>query len=117
MRMVTKRRILAALSIVALLGLPQPARSYSVLTHEAIIDALWLDSIRPVLVRRFPNATDEQLIEAHSYSYGGCLIQEFGYYPFGSTFFRQRVRLLRSVDFLQAFLGSAGDLDWRGIHL
>lgn len=111
MRMVTKRRILAALSIVALLGLPQPARSYSVLTHEAIIDALWLDSIRPVLVRRFPNATDEQLIEAHSYSYGGSIIQDLGYYPFGSRFFSDLVHYVRSADFVQALLDEAGDLN------
>jgi len=41
--------------------------AYSVLTHQELIDLAWNDSIRPVLLARFPNATEEQLREAHAY--------------------------------------------------
>ncbi|MDQ1468895.1 MAG: hypothetical protein QOJ99_375, partial [Bryobacterales bacterium] len=62
---------------------PPVAQSYSVLTHEAIVDTLWLDAIQPALMKKFPGTTPEQLVEAHAYTYGGCIIQDLGYYPFG----------------------------------
>jgi hypothetical protein len=92
------------------LGFPEPARSYSVLTHEAIIDTLWLDTIQPVLIKRFPQATEQQLKEAHAYAYGGCIIQDLGYYPFGSRFFSDLVHYVRSADFLQALLDESENL-------
>jgi hypothetical protein len=61
--------------------------AYSVLTHEEIVDLLWTDEIRPLLLKRFPELTEEQLKEAHAYAYGGAVIQDLGYYPFGSTEF------------------------------
>jgi hypothetical protein len=87
------------------------ARSYSVLTHEAIIDSLWIDSLRPVLLKRFPDATEEQLNEAHAYAYGGAIIQDLGYYPFGSRDFSDLVHYVRSADFLQALLDESTNLD------
>ena len=61
--------------------------AYSVLSHEAVIDSCWNDSIVPVLSKRFPNPTQEQLREARAFAYGGSIIQDLGYYPFGSRFF------------------------------
>src|SRR5579859_2558717 len=58
--------------------------SYSVLTHEELIDLAWNGSIRPLLLAKFPGATEAQLHEAHAYAYGGCVIQDMGYYPFQS---------------------------------
>jgi hypothetical protein len=110
-RFLTNRRLLAGLSAIVLFGLPPQARSYSVLTHEAIIDTLWLDSIRPVLIGRFPEATDEQLLEAHAYAYGGCIIQDLGYYPFGSRYFSDLVHYVRSADFVQALLDDSENLN------
>src|SRR3984893_9389285 len=103
--------MLAGLSAIFLFGFPPQARSYSVLTHETIIDTLWLDSIRPVLLKRFPQATEEQLIKAHAYAYGGCIIQDLGYYPFGSKFFSDLVHYVRSADFVQALLDESADLN------
>jgi hypothetical protein len=80
------------------------------MTHEAIIDSLWLDAIQPVLIKRFPQATEEQLKEAHGYAYGGCIIQDLGYYPFGSHFFSDLAHYVRSADFLQALLDESQDL-------
>ena len=64
-----------------------PGMAYSVLTHEAIIDAAWQTDLRPLLLRRFPAATPEDLRKAQGYAYGGAIIQDMGYYPFGSKLF------------------------------
>ena len=105
------RNRLAALSAVILLGLAQPVCGYSVLTHEAIIDTLWIDTIQPVLLMRFPNANEEQLREAHAHAYGGCLIQDLRYYPFGSHFFTDLTHYVRSADFVIALLDESRDLN------
>jgi hypothetical protein len=71
--------------VTAILGLifgiccPPDCVGYSVLTHEAIIDAAWKDSIEPWLLKRFPNATPEELLQAHAYTYGGAIIQDMGF--------------------------------------
>ena len=77
-----------------------PARAYSILTHEELIDLAWNGSIRPLLLARFPGATDAQLVEAHAYAYGGCAIQDMGYYPFGKKFFSDLTHYVRSGDFI-----------------
>src|SRR5579864_8238152 len=76
------------------------ASAYSVLTHEELIDLAWNDSIRPLLLAHFPEATEAQLIEAHAYAYGGCAIQDMGYYPFGKKFFSDLTHYVRSGDFI-----------------
>jgi hypothetical protein len=105
------RKLLAGLSIAILLGFPRQVCGYSVLTHEAIIDTLWIDTIQPVLLMRFPTASGEELRKAHAYAYGGCLIQDLGYYPFGSHFFSDLTHYVRSADFLTALLDESQDLN------
>jgi hypothetical protein len=79
----------------------QPPHSYSVLTHEAIIDSTWDSAIKPLLLKRFPAATaDDSDRQAHAYAYGGCIIQDLGYYPFGSKFFSDLTHYVRSGDFI-----------------
>ena len=84
---------------------------YSVLTHEAIIDAAWNDGIEPLLLSRFPYATPEQLLNAHAYAYGGAIIQDMGYYPFGSQFFSDLTHYVRSGDFILALIAESHDLN------
>jgi zinc dependent phospholipase C len=84
---------------------------YSVLTHEAIIDAAWKDGIEPLLVSRFPDATPEELLRAHAYAYGGAIIQDMGYYPFGSQFFSDLTHYVRSGDFVLALIEESRDLN------
>lgn len=91
--------------------LPRHAHAYSVLTHEAIVDSLWDSAIHAVLVAKFPDATDDQLREAHAYAYGGCIIQDLGYYPFGSHFFSDLTHYVRSADFIDALIADAQTLD------
>ncbi len=106
-------RSFALISLVVLAS-PNTAPAYSVLTHEAIIDSTWPNHLRPLLLKRFPDATDDQLREAHAYAYGGAIIQDMGYYPFASKFFSDLVHYARSGDFVVALLRDAqasGDLD------
>ncbi len=84
---------------------------YSVLTHEAIIDAAWKDGIEPLLLTRFPDATPEELLEANAYAYGGAIIQDMGYYPFGNRFFSDLTHYVRSGDFVLALIEESKDLN------
>jgi hypothetical protein len=83
--------------------------AYSVLTHEAIIDSAWDRSIRPVLMDRYPRLTTEQLREAHAHAYGGAIIQDMGYYPFGSHLFSDLLHYVRGGDFVKELLSEARD--------
>ena len=87
------------------------ASSYAVLTHEAIIDSAWGQNIVPLLVARFPNATPDQLREAHAYAYGGCILQDMGYYPFGSKFFSDLLHYVRTGNFVANLIRESHDLD------
>jgi hypothetical protein len=98
-------------ALVLSLGWPSEAAAYAVLAHEAIIDSAWDTNLRPLLLKRFPDATPEQLKEAHGYAYGGAIIQDMGYYPHGSFFFSDLTHYVRSGDFVLALLRDSGDLD------
>lgn len=84
---------------------------YSVLTHEAIVDSLWDSSIQKLLLKRFPAATPEELEKAHAYAYGGCIIQDMGYYPFSSRLFSDLTHYVRSGDFILALIRESQDID------
>src|SRR6185295_14011896 len=84
---------------------------YTVLTHEAIIDSVWDASLQKMLLKRFPNATAEELEMAHGYAYGGCIIQDMGYYPFSSRFFSDLTHYVRSGDFVMALIRESQDLN------
>ncbi len=76
------------------------ARAYAVLTHEELVDLAWNESIRPFLIKQFPDATEAQLKDAHAYAYGGSAIQDMGYYPFGARFFSDLTHYVRAGDFV-----------------
>jgi hypothetical protein len=84
--------------------------SYSVLSHEEIIDLLWKDQLRPLLLNRFPQASEEDLKEAHAYAYGGSVVQDMGYYPFGSKYFSDLVHYARTGDFVAALIQNSTDI-------
>jgi len=100
-------RVLALLLVALLCG--GGSFAYSVLTHEEIVDLLWTDEIRPLLLARFPELTEDQLKEAHAYAYGGAVIQDLGYYPFGSVEFSNLVHYVRSGDFVIELLRQSQD--------
>jgi hypothetical protein len=96
--------------LVMMAGAPRLS-AYAVLTHEAIIDSAWDDNIKPILLKRFPNATADELNKAHAYAYGGCIIQDMGYYPLGSQFFSDLAHYVRSGDFVVNMIADAQDLN------
>src|SRR6185369_3640173 len=86
-------------------------QAYSVLTHEAIVDAAWKDNIQPLLLKRFHKATEEELRQAHAYTYGGAIVQDIGYYPFGNKLVSDLTHYVRSGDFILNLLDGAEDLN------
>ena len=104
------RTVFASVCAALLLfgGAPR-SEAYAVLSHEAIIDAAWDTSIKPVLLARFPHATPAELKIAHGYAYGGAIIQDMGYYPHGSKFVSDLTHYVRSGDFVMALLRDSHD--------
>ena len=96
--------------LIALLACPSTLAGYSVLSHEALIDAVWDPVIRPILLDVYPGATEAQLLEAHAYAYGGCVIQDMGYYPFGNRFFSDLTHYVRTGDFIKTLLDQHQDI-------
>jgi hypothetical protein len=103
-------RPIAALGLLFLCSV-STAYSYSILTHEAIIDSSWDGTISPLLLKRFPAATPDELTQAHAYAYGGSIIQDLGYYPFGSKFYSDLTHYVRSGDFIVNMIRSSEDLN------
>ena len=99
------------LLLIALLAFAPVCSGYSVLTHEEIIDLLWQEQIVPVLKARFPQATDDDLKKAHAFAYGGSVIQDIGYYPFGNGVFSDLTHNVRTGDFVEALIREAQDLN------
>jgi hypothetical protein len=104
-------RLRLTLLLVVLSLAPHRAFAYSVLAHEAAIDVTWDRSIAPLLRQRFPGTTEEALLRARSFAYGGSVIQDLGYYPFGSRFFSNLLHYVRSGDFVEALLHDARTVD------
>jgi hypothetical protein len=89
----------------------QSGFSYSVQTHEQIIDLAWKDSIVPTLLSRYPSTTPAELERARAYAYGGCAIQDAGYYPFGHPLFSDLTHYVRSGDFVASLIRNSKNLD------
>ncbi|MDE3110550.1 MAG: zinc dependent phospholipase C family protein [Acidobacteriota bacterium] len=107
----SRKALALALAIALSPVWPAEAAAYSVLAHEAIIDSAWSATIRPLLLKRFPNATPEQLKEAYGYAYGGAIIQDLGYYPHGNRLFSDLTHYVRSGDFIAALIRDSNDVD------
>ena len=103
------RRLGFAIALLTLTA--APARAYSVLAHEANVDALWDRRIQPLLQTRFPHATHQDLVRARAYAYGGSVIQDIGYYPFGSHFFSNLMHYVRSGDFVEQLIADSHTVD------
>src|ERR1035438_6151644 len=111
LRLVFTQRAGLVLLACMLFGVAQPGWAYSLLTHEELVDILWKDQIEPLLLKRFPAATPAQRRQAHAYAYGGCLIQDIGYYPFGNKFFSDLTHYVRTGDFATNLIRESADLD------
>ncbi|MGA7907050.1 MAG: zinc dependent phospholipase C family protein [Candidatus Sulfotelmatobacter sp.] len=107
--MLHRRRVVVGLGLAVLLA--QACGAYSVLTHEEVVDLLWKDGIRPLLKQRFAAATDDDLRKAHAFAYGGSVMQDMGYYPFGNREFSDFTHYVRSGDFVTNLLQEASNLN------
>src|SRR3984893_4474471 len=101
----------AAALLLVVLWCSAGLSAYSVLTHEEIVDLLWTDKIQPLLLARYPGLSEDQITEAHAYAYGGAVIQDLGYYPFGSKEFSDLVHYVRSGDFVRELLVESQDVN------
>ncbi|PYV51039.1 MAG: hypothetical protein DMG92_05660 [Acidobacteria bacterium] len=101
-------RLIALLACIT--GFAPPSHSYSVLTHEQIIDLAWPDQIRPLLLKRFPQATADDIKQAHAYAYAGSVVQDMGYYPFGNKYFSDLLHYVRTGDFINALIAESSNL-------
>jgi len=110
MRRSGPRTILLVFLFLAAFGLER-ADAYSLLTHEQLIDLTWQSAIVPLLLSRYPDLTPAQLDEARAYAYGGCVIQDIGYYPFGDLFFSDLTHYARSGDFVVNLFRNATNAD------
>lgn len=104
-------RRIVAIGVAVLIVSAPPCGAYSVLTHETIIDVVWDTSIRPLLLKRFPHATPDELLKAHAYAYGGAIVQDIGYYPYGKKFVSDLTHYFRSGDFILSLLRNSQDLN------
>src|ERR1019366_7778484 len=108
-----RRRLVSTMLLFFLLLLPgsREACAYSLLTHEQLIDLTWKNSIVPLLLSRYPTLTPAELEHARAYAYGGCVIQDIGYYPFGDKSFSNFTHYVRSGDFVVNLFRNAGNAD------
>src|ERR1700712_2856042 len=102
---------IALICLVAVAGFAPPAGAYSVMTHEQLIDLTWDASIVPLLLSRYPTLTPAEIEHARAFAYGGCVIQDIGYYPFGDKFFPDLTHYVRSGDFVVNLFRNAGNAD------
>ena len=109
MNLVRRLSVLAVL--LCLFSVVRPAHAYSLLTHEQLIDLTWDSSIVPLLKSRYPDLTPAEIEHARAYAYGGCVIQDIGYYPFGDQFFSDLTHYVRSGDFVVNLFRNAGNAD------
>src|ERR1039457_6279455 len=96
---------------VFILCIPLPSSSYGLLAHEAIVDALWEKSVKPLLKQKYPGATEEELKIAHAYVYGGAIIPDVGYYPLGSHVFSNLIHYVRNGDFITALFEESHNIN------
>jgi hypothetical protein len=110
-KMFARNAFVRVVAVVALCCSARTGATYSVQSHEQLIDLTWQRSIRPLLLSRYPNLTEAQIQEAHAYAYGGCAIQDLGYYPFGKELFSDLTHYVRSGDFIVALFRDSTNAD------
>jgi hypothetical protein len=111
MHHLTRAILWLGLGVILVVGMKPLCGAYSVLTHEQVVDLLWKDDIQPLLKKRFPAATDDDLKKAHAFAYGGSLVQDMGYYPFGNKYFSDLTHYVRTGDFIVNLINESSDLN------
>ncbi len=107
----SRTAIQVGLAIILIRSTVQTCAAYSVLTHEEVVDLVWKDKLQPLLKERFPAATNDDLKKAHAFAYGGSLVQDMGYYPFGNKYFSDLTHYVRSGDFVVNLIKEATNIN------
>ncbi len=84
-----------------------PAKAFSILAHEAVVDAVWDTNIKPLLIAKYGDLAGPDIKTAHAYAYGGCLMADMGYMPGGNGMFTDLLHYVRSGDFVMNLLNEA----------
>ncbi len=103
-------RILFVFGVLLLL-IPERSSAFSILAHEAVIDAEWDKVLKPMLLAKYPNSSPQDLKSAHAYAYGGCLVPDMGYMPFGDPYFTDLLHYVRTGDFVMEVINDAQNLN------
>jgi hypothetical protein len=103
-----RRHCLGFILLLVFMGF---AQAYSVLSHEEVVDLVWQDNLQPMILHRFPGATENDLRRAHAFAYGGSLLQDMGYYPFGNKYFSDLTHYVRSGDFVINLINESQTLE------
>src|ERR1700740_2876236 len=101
------RALRLTIALAILVAGSVPLGAYSVLTHEQVVDFAWQNKIQPMLLKGLPGPTPDDLLKAHAFAYGGSLIQDMGYYPFGKKYFSNLTHYVRSGDFVLNLINEA----------
>src|ERR1700760_4575391 len=105
------RYLFALLLLSILIIVPHTTKAYSVFAHEAVVDASWNNAILPLLKAKYPGSTEVELVTARSYAYGGALIADMGYFPFGNPYFTNLLHYSRSGDFVENLISQSSNLN------
>src|SRR5579864_1415160 len=105
------RALRLTIALAGILAASAQVEGYSVLTHEQVVDLVWEDQLQPMLLKRFPTASPDDLRHAHAFAYGGSLVQDMGYYPFGKKYFSDLLHYVRTGDFVGNLLRDASDVN------
>src|SRR5689334_13957654 len=106
-----RRHHLLSLAFASLLIVPERADAYGVLTHQQLVDQSWTTITVPALLGRFPSLTPQELRRAHAFAYGGCAIQDLGYYPSGNSLFSALTHCVRAGDLVWSLFRNAHNAD------
>jgi len=109
MRNFTPVRLLFVCLVI--LSSAQRSKAFSILAHEAIIDAEWEKCLKPVLLAKYPASTPDDIKKAHAYAYGGCLMPDMGYMPFGNPYFTDLVHYVRTGDFVSELINRSQNIE------
>lgn len=102
------RQLTASLiGMVLLITFPASSQAFSVLAHQAIVDQAWDHTILPEVRRQFPDASEQDLNEAHAYARGGSHLPDLGYFPLGSHLFSDLLHYVCTGDFITRLLNEA----------
>jgi hypothetical protein len=95
-------------AVMLLVLAPRAGSGFSVLAHQGIVDESWQGSLLPLLRKRFPQASENDVSQARAYAYGGSHLADLGYFPLGNRLFSDLLHYVRNGDFVNELIAEAG---------